>query len=189
MISKLTGKIAHKDLNFIVIDAQGVGYKVFVTPDTLLHVIDKAETSLWTHMAVRENSLDLYGFVEKDDLDFYELLLTVSGIGPKSAMGILGVTTTEVLRSAISSGDTSYLTKVSGIGRKSADKIVLELRDKLGVSKDTDSLSMREESDVVETLKTLGYKPFEIRDAIKAIPKEITGTSPRVKEALKILGK
>jgi len=189
MISKLSGKIIHKDLSFIVIDANGVGYKVFITPDTLDSIIDKNEASLWTHLAVRENSLDLYGFWDKDDLDFYELLLTVSGIGPKSALGILSVTTVDVLRSAISSGDTSYLTKVSGIGRKSADKIVLELRDKLGASKDSDSLSLREESDVVETLKTLGYKPFEIRDAIKAIPKDIVGTSQRVKEALKILGK
>lgn len=189
MISKLSGKIVHKDLNFIVIDTGGVGYKVFITPDTLESVIDKTEASLWTYLAVRETALDLYGFQSKDELDFYELLLTVSGIGPKSGLGILSVTTVDALRSAISSGDTSYLTKVSGIGRKSADKIVLELRDKLGEATSRDSASLREESDVVETLKTLGYKPFEIRDAVKAIPKDIIGTSQRVKEALRILGK
>jgi holliday junction DNA helicase RuvA len=94
-----------------------------------------------------------------------------------------------MLRGAISTGDTSYLTKVSGIGRKSADKIVLELRDKLGKVSEFDSLNMREESDVVETLKMLGYKPNEIREAIKEIPREVSGTSNRVKEALKFLGK
>lgn len=189
MISRLSGKIAHKDISFIIIDTGGVGYKVFITPETLESVIDKSEVSLWTHLAVRETALDLYGFSKKEELDFFELLITVSGIGPKSAIGILSVASVDILRQAISSGDTSYLTKVSGIGRKSADKIVLELRDKLGTQIDFDSLNLQEESDVVETLKTLGYKPFEIREAIKLIPKDTSGTSARVKEALKVLGK
>ncbi|MEK7120459.1 MAG: Holliday junction branch migration protein RuvA, partial [Patescibacteria group bacterium] len=150
---------------------------------------NKNETSLWTHLAVRENALDLYGFLNKQDLDFFSLLITISGIGPKSALGILSVASVGVLRKAISSEDTSYLVKVSGIGKKSADKIVLELKDKLGKEYESDGTTLKEESDVVETLKTLGYKSYEIREALKKMPKDASGTSQRVKEALKILGK
>ena len=104
-------------------------------------------------------------------------------------MAILGIASVDIIRSAVSSGDTTYLTKVSGIGRKNAEKIVLELKDKLSKDDGFDSLNLGEESDVVETLKTLGYKPNEIREALKNVPKETAGTSQRVKEALKILGK
>lgn len=189
MISIISGKIVHKDLSYVIIDCAGVGYKVFTTSDTIERLIGKDEATLWTHLAVRENALDLYGFIDKKDLDFFSLLITISGIGPKSAIGILSVASVEVLSKAISSGDTSYLVKVSGIGKKSADKIVLELKDKLGKDHATDDITLREESDVVETLKTLGYKPYEIREALKNIPKDSVGTSQRVKEALKILGK
>lgn len=189
MISKLRGQIIHKELSSIVLDVNGVGYKINLTPETVSTLVGNNEANLFVHLAVRENSLDLYGFLTKEELDFYELLLTVSGIGPKSGLGILSVASVEMLRGAISTGDTSYLTKVSGIGKKSADKIVLELRDKLGKVTEFDSISMKEESDVVETLKMLGYKPNEIREAIKEIPKDTTGTSNRVKEALKFLGK
>jgi len=191
MIGKISGKVVHKDLNFIILDASGVGYKIFVPPDTLAKVIASKEgrVSLWTHLAVRENALDLYGFSDKKELDFFEMLIGISGIGPKSALAILGIASVDIIRSAVSSGDTTYLTKVSGIGRKNAEKIVLELKDKLSKDDGFDSLNLGEESDVVETLKTLGYKPNEIREALKNVPKETAGTSQRVKEALKILGK
>ena len=191
MIGKITGKIAHKDLNFVIVDAGGVGYKIFISPDTLDKILSnkEKETSLWTHLAVRENALDLYGFIEKEDLDFFGMLISISGIGPKSAMAILGIASVKVIKSAVSSGDTSYLTKVSGIGRKNAEKIVLELKDKIGKETSADGFNIQEESDVAETLKAVGYKPNEIRDVIKKIPKETVGTSERVREALKLLGK
>ncbi|OGD69544.1 Holliday junction DNA helicase RuvA [Candidatus Campbellbacteria bacterium RIFCSPLOWO2_02_FULL_35_11] len=188
MIMNLTGKIAYIGGNHIVINVSGVGYKVFVSNETIASVKENSETTLWTHLAVRENSMDLYGFLEREDLSFFEMLLTVSGIGPKSALGILNVASSEALRSAISSGDTSYLTKVSGIGRKSAEKIVLELRDKIGKIEGGATV-IREEVDVVEALKSLGYSAKEASDALKQVSKEITGTGERVKEALKILSK
>jgi holliday junction DNA helicase RuvA len=189
MISLISGRIHHRDLSYLVIDTGGVGYKIFVTPETIEKSVGKESLSLWTHLAVRENALDLYGFIEKEDMEFFELLITVSGIGPRSAIGILSVTSVDVLRSAISTGDTSYLTKVSGVGKKSADKIVLELRDKLGKDDFADTAHLRGEADVVETLKALGYRGSEIRDALKSIPKDMVGTSQRVKEALRHLGK
>ena len=188
MISQLTGKISFIALNHIVLNVNGVGYKVFVSNETLVSTKENSNLTLWTHLAVRENAMDLYGFLEKDDLNFFELLLTISGIGPKSALGILNVASVETLRSAISSGDTSYLTKVSGIGTKNAQKIVLELQNKIGKIEGGATI-IREEVDVVEALKSLGYSAKEASDALKQVSKEITGTGERVKEALKILSK
>lgn len=188
MISQLTGKISFIALNHIVLDVNGVGYKVFVSNETLGSAKEDSAMTFWTHLAVRENAMDLYGFANKSDLDFFELLLTISGIGPKSALGILNVASAETLRSAVSSGDTSYLTKVSGIGNKNAQKIVLELQNKIGKI-EGGARGIREEVDAVEALKSLGYSAREASDALKKVAKEITGTGERVKEALKILSK
>ncbi|MBU4480461.1 Holliday junction branch migration protein RuvA [Patescibacteria group bacterium] len=189
MIANLIGKIIYKDDNYIIIDVSGVGYKVFVSDDTMKELTKNSDNAtIWTHQVVRENSLDLYGFVTKEDLDFFELLISISGIGPKTALGILNVATTETLVSAISTGDTSYLTKVSGIGSKNAQKIVLELKNKITKVEQTPK-GIREEIDVIEALRALGYSSREAGDALKKVDKEITGTSGKVKEALKILSK
>ena len=147
-------------------------------------------TALWTYTAVRENALDLYGFTTHDEMSFFELLLDVSGIGPKSALSILSLAPLDTLKRAIATGDTSYLNKVSGIGRKTAEKIIIELRDKLQAHKGEDGVpsTLRGESDIVEALKSLGYSQNEARDALKQIPSTIEGTNARIKEALKILG-
>jgi Holliday junction DNA helicase RuvA len=133
--------------------------------------------------------MDLYGFRNTNELSFFELLLDVSGIGPRSALGILAIASIETLRRAIATGDTTYLNKVSGIGKKTAEKIVLELRDKFEDYKD-DSMSdgaIKEEGDLLEALKSLGYSQNEARDALKQIPSSVEGTNARIKEALRIL--
>lgn len=189
MIAKLEGKIAHISEKFIVIDVSGVGYKVFTTKDLISSISQEENFSLWIYTSVRENSIDLYGFKEMEELSFFELLLDVSGIGPKSALGILGLAPLETLRRAIATGDTTYLNKVSGIGRKTAEKIIVELKDKLSVYKN-DSLSggqIREEEDVLEALKSLGYSQNDSRDVLKQIPSDVQGTNLRIKEALKLL--
>ncbi|MCR4330264.1 MAG: Holliday junction branch migration protein RuvA, partial [Patescibacteria group bacterium] len=144
--------------------------------------------SLWTHLAVRETSLDLYGFLEQPELEFFEMLITISGIGPKSALGILSVAPIDTIKHAIASGDTSYLTKVSGIGKKNAEKIVVELRDKLGGAHALDGTMLKEDADVVAVLQSIGYSVKEARDALKGISKDTVGTSEKIKEALKQLG-
>ncbi len=123
-------------------------------------------------------------------MDFFELLITVSGIGPKTALGILNVANPGTIRKAVATEDPSYLTKVSGIGRKSAEKIVLELKDKLSAweTTETEAESSPHESDSLEVLKALGYTERDARDALKKVPKEITETAECVKHALKILG-
>jgi Holliday junction DNA helicase RuvA len=192
MISRLTGTIVHTDLKYIVLDVHGVGYKVAVSPDIFskLDTKDK-ELTLWTYLAVREDALDLYGFLSPAELKFFELLITISGIGPKTAMGILNVASIHSIETAIQTGDTTHLTKVSGIGKKVAEKIVLELKDKVietSTSAEHKEI-MKNDADALEALKSLGYSPAEAREALKELPKTITKTNEKIKEALKILGK
>jgi holliday junction DNA helicase RuvA len=188
MIAQIAGKVTYKDIRYIIVSAAGVGYKIFATNDTLIKVSEGDTATLWTYLAVRENSLDLYGFARKEELELFELLITVSGIGPKSALGILSVTTLDTLKTAISSNDTSHLTKVSGIGKKTAEKIVLELKDKFDAHED-DGAGMKSEVDALEALKSIGYAHSEARDALKKIDKSIVSTGEKVKAALKLLGR
>jgi Holliday junction DNA helicase RuvA len=188
MISRLTGTIIHADLRFVIIDVNGVGYKVFTTAGVLERHLNDTVT-FWTYLAVREDAMDLYGFPTKDELDMFEMLLSVNGIGPKSALGILNVANPATLRKAIATEDPSYLTKVSGIGRKNAEKIVLELKDKLIVTHDEEGAARSHDSDSLEALIALGYTERDARDALKKVPKDITDTAESVRHALKILAK
>ena len=185
MIGSIKGNIILKTEKYLIVEANGVGYKIYVSPEALSKTKKIGEEiALWTHLAVREDALDLYGFIDRIEQDFFEMLLSVSGIGPRSALGILGVATIDTLRRAISTSDISYLTKISGIGRKTAEKIVIELRDKVTVEKSDTSL--QGELDALEALKALGYSQNEARDALKETT--ATTTNAKIKEALKILG-
>ena len=188
MISRLTGKIAHIDPKYMVLDVNGVGYKVFMA---LGQGKLNEPANIWTYLSVRENALDLYGFPTLEELNFFELLITISGIGPKTAMGILSLASVESIKTAVQTEDTSHITKVSGIGKKIAEKIVRELKDKVEeVSHTAESkLSMRGDADVIEALKALGYKENEAREAVKKLPRDLTKTNEKVREALKILGR
>lgn len=189
MINTLKGTVKYKDLNTLVIDVGGVGYKVRVTTETTLDTEHDSPIFLWTYLSVRETSLELFGFLEKELLDIFELLITISGIGPKTALGILNVATPSMLRQAVANSDTSYLTRVSGIGKKNAEKIVLELKDKLKTTTEDGGMDMRSEGDALEALVSLGYNERDAREALKQIPKEIEGASERVKASLKLLSK
>ena len=185
MIGSIRGKIISKTEKYVVAEASGVGYKINISPDTLAKTKSVGEEIfLHTHLHVREDALDLYGFINHEELEFFEMLISVSGIGPKGALSILGISSIETLSKAISSGDTSYLTKISGIGRKTAEKIVIELRDKVG--KD-EGVSLQGEMDALEALKSLGYSQNEAREALKKVGGELS-TNAKIKAALKILG-
>jgi Holliday junction DNA helicase RuvA len=191
MIATLTGRVQETGNRYVVIDVHGVGYKVFVTDDTL-HTLKKGrDILLWTYLAVRDDALDLYGFPSKKDKDFFTLLISVSSIGPKSALNILGMVSTDTLASAIRSGSTAHLVKVSGIGKKTAEKIVLELKDKLGLVAGESGAEfiagMSSDMDAIEALKALGYEPDEAREALKKIDKSLSDTGAKVKAALKVL--
>ncbi len=145
------------------------------------------ETTVWTFLAVRENALDLYGFLQKADLELFEMLITVSGIGPKTALSVLTAVLPETVRIAISSGDSSYLTKVAGVGKKIAEKIIIELRGKFE-GLDGSHLQLQKDSDATEALKALGYSQSEAREALKKVSADIDNAGEKVKQALKILG-
>jgi len=187
MIGHLTGQVAYKEDRLVILNVGGVGYKVFVSGETLKRLaVGQTETALWTHLAVREDALDLYGFLDRIEREFFVLLIGISGVGPKSALSILSLAPPETLRQAIAGNNTAYLTQVSGIGRKIAEKIVLELRDKIAhLEGEGDSLAGDQEA--VLALVSLGYSTKEAREALRLVPARITATEDKIKEALKQL--
>ena len=191
MIGHIDGNIIFSCDKYIILDVNGIGYKVYISLDTISTISGNNEVALWTHLVVKEDALDLYGFLNQEELEFFKLLIGISGIGPKGALGIMSVASLKTLCSAIRDGDTSYLTKVSGIGKKNAQKIILELKDKVTSFSDVEetNLGRNENVDVVEALKSLGYKENEAREAVKKLPPEIKGTAQKVTEALKLIGK
>lgn len=189
MIGSIKGKIILKTEKFLIVETGGVGYKVSVSPDTLSKAKKVGdEIMLWIHSHIREDMFDLYGFLDREELEFFEMLIGVSGIGPKGALSILGIASIEILQKAIGTGDMSYLTKISGIGKKTAEKIVIELRDKMaGKMKAGGENSLQEELDAMEALKSLGYSQNDARDALKKVSPD-ANTNTKIREALKILG-
>jgi Holliday junction DNA helicase RuvA len=185
MIGYLKGKIIDQGLKDVLILVSGVGYRVFTNTTFLdLKETDK-EVEFFTYLAVRENALDLYGFSTKKELDFFQMLLTVSGIGPKSAMSILSVANITTLSSAIRSGSSASLIKISGIGKKNAEKIVLELKDKIIDKVDGEMLYIDDDS--LEALTSLGYSEKQAREALKNSSGKTT--EEKIKSALKYLNK
>lgn len=189
MIAHIKGKILEKTNKYLVVETGGIGYLIFASTDTLASAKNIGEEiSLSTYLAVRENAMDLYGFQTIDEKKFFELLIGVSGIGPKNALSILSLAPVETLKKAIATGDTSYMTKVSGIGKKTAEKIVVELRDKLAKEGHQDDGTLAGAGDALMALMSLGYSQNESREALKEIDKNLT-LNEKIKEALKILGK
>src|SRR3989344_4096704 len=193
MIVAVEGTVEFKGERFVMVrTGSGVSCRVFASPDTLRKIPPKGqEIKLWTHLYQREDTQELYGFPHFAELEFFELLIQIPGIGPKSGLGIMAVAPLDTLKQAIAAGDTSYLTKVSGICRKTAEKVSLVLSEKMagrGVTA-VGVPELREASDALDALMTLGYTQAEAREAISAVPREIRGASERVKAALQRLGR
>ena len=194
MISYLKGKLINKGKNYIIIEAGNLGYQVFVNPVMYAELTIGDQSEIYTHHYVREDAETLYGFKNLEELEMFELLLSISGVGPKSALGVLSIAKVEDIKSAIARGDATMLTKVSGIGRKTAERIVLDLRDKIasiggsafgGVS-GGDSNS---NSDEIDALITLGYSVQQAREALRQIDPKITKPGERIRGVLKILSR
>ena len=185
MIGSLDGTVRGTVRDNLILEVAGVGYRTAVTIATLTRAKEGSPLFLWTHLAVRENSQDLYGFETKDDLLWFELLLSVSGIGPKSALGIMNQVDTASLEQAIARNDPSGLSKSFGIGKKTAEKIVLELREKVGSTGSSGNES-GSDGDVVDALVSLGYSQREARDAVHALPKNLETPESKIREAIKI---
>ncbi len=190
MIAQLTGSVSAVRPTWFALMAGGVGYKVYGSASLLSTVREGEECTVWTHLVVREDALDLYGFAEYGELELFKLLISVSGVGPKGALGIMSLDKLDKLKQAIAASDVAYLTKVSGIGRKSAEKICVELRDKLGELEVTGAAQSRSvQADTLDALMSLGYRADEARDALRLVSSDITDRSAIIKEALKLLAR
>ncbi len=194
MISYIKGKISYIGENSLELIVNDIGYKVFVAGEILSKVKIGQETEIYTHQHVREDALDLFGFDSRDKLNLFEKLINVSGIGPKTALGVLALATIEEIESAIIRGDASILTKVSGIGKKTAERIVLELKNKFsskGRAGNTgESLKYQsEDADVLDALVGLGYPLDQARQALRQLDEKIKGSEEKIKACLKILSK
>lgn len=186
MFGHIIGEIFDIKPTRVIVKTAGIGFNINTTPSITENLRLGAESAFWTHTAVRENSIEIYGFQTEEELKIFELLMTVSGVGPKSALTIIGVAGIRAIEAAVSTGDTSHLTTISGVGKKTADKIVLELSGKI-VRSEKDFKDNN--SDVFEALKSLGYKEKQIQDVLRGMPEKLEGMNEKIKYALVNLGK
>jgi len=201
MIALLTGRLALKAPTHLVLDVQGVGYEVFIPLSTyynLPNLNDSLSLSIHTH--VREDAIQLFGFSTQEEKDAFVLLMTVSGIGPKSALGILSALPVSDLVSAIQSADVEKLETVPGIGKKSAGRLVLELKDKLtklhpGFAPTADSVTTGQDKifdDALSALTNLGYRGSDAKEALRRVKQSRSGPlslEELIRETLKDLAK
>lgn len=192
MLAWLSGKIKSKGAGFIIIEANNVGYKVFISPVVYADLASGQLIDLYTHQYVREDVLDLYGFKTIAELELFELLLSISGIGPKSALGVLSISKVSDIKDSIARGDSALLTKVSGIGRKTAERVILELREKIGqtdVALGKSGKGALGSGDEIDALMALGYSLVQARQALQAVDSSIKDSGERIKQALRKLGR
>ncbi|MDL2334620.1 MAG: Holliday junction branch migration protein RuvA [Chloroflexota bacterium] len=191
MIAFVEGKVATIGTDSAVVEAGGVGYRIFCGPGTLSGLKEGVAVRLFTHHLVREDQQALYGFKTSEDLGFFELLITVSGVGPKVAMAIVSSRPVTDLQLAIFQGDEGVLTAVSGVGKKLGARIVLELKEKVSAAgAPSGSGAGSAESEVVAALQALGYSSSEARESARgAVASLPVGASleDRVKAALRVL--
>lgn len=183
MIVSLRGRILEKAVNWVLLEVGGIGYKIGVSPAVLGQIHQDGETFLYVHHHVREDAEDLFGFLALADLELFHKLLSISGVGPKSAMTIMSVGPADQVRKAIMSGDLAMLTSVPGVGKKTAQKIILELKGQIVEPDDQANADI----DVVDALVGLGYTAQQAKDVLKHVKSE--EPSDRIREALKYLAK
>ncbi|MBI4066849.1 Holliday junction branch migration protein RuvA [Candidatus Gottesmanbacteria bacterium] len=192
MIGSLKGQIAYYNSSYALVEVGGVGYKVTLAKDVLSNITKIGQNvQIFTFTYVREDILDLYGFQTPDDLGLFEKLITVSGIGPKTAMGIFSIGSRTDILEAILKADVDFFEKVPRLGRKNAQKIIIELKNKVGSTKDLDlSETDREKNiELLQALKTFGFTQKESIEAIKSIKDTDLTVSDKIKLALKYMGK
>jgi len=193
MIGKITGKLDHIYKNAIIVDVSGVGYKVTV-PNRIMAKYNSIheKLSLYTFTYVREDTLALYGFESLEELSLFEKLLSIAGVGPKIAINVISSGNLDEISQAILNNDIDYFCNVPGIGRKTAQRIIVDLKTILGAGKDTDifEVSTQAYEETVQALKQFGFSTSEARDTLRTIKnKNKMTTEQLLKEALKTIGK
>ncbi len=194
MISYLEGKVKYiNQKNICILTTSGVGYEVQIDKNQIESLILNQNIHLHIYTHVKEDALDLYGFLERSEKIMFEQLTSISGIGPKSALQILALSGSQILYENVIKNNVAYLTQISGIGKKIAEKIVLELKDKLpkiafefgDMSNENNNMNIAENMDVFEALKSMGYTPKEAKDAIGGITDNSMTLEQKIKFALK----
>ncbi|NLG49671.1 MAG: Holliday junction branch migration protein RuvA [Chloroflexi bacterium] len=190
MIASLCGKLTAVGDDYVVVDVGGVGFRVRTTQSLIEHATPGKTVELQTHMIVRENEISLYGFQSTEEVDLFGVLIGVSGIGPRTALSILSAFSPETLRGVISQGDVQALTRIPGIGRKTAQRLALDLKDRLGVGGAGVALSSvnASDADALNALTALGYSLSEAQEALSLVPADVQGLDERILAALRALG-
>ncbi|KKT06593.1 MAG: Holliday junction ATP-dependent DNA helicase RuvA [Parcubacteria group bacterium GW2011_GWA2_43_17] len=193
MIAYLIGKVLIKKTKYLILLTNNTGYQVFVNEKTLTALTENQEAALHIHHHVKEDAEELYGFLNLPELELFKNLIAISGVGPKSALGVMAHSSVEDIIGAILSEDPALLRTVSGIGPKTAERIVVELKSKIGSlykdSKDSWIQAAPKDVEVIEALLGLGYSRKEVMDVVRQIPDKLTETSDKIKGALKLLAK
>ena len=189
MIATVEGRIAARSRSSLVVTVGGIGLRLFCTQPTLATARLGEGILLHTHLIVREDELSLIGFATGEELALFEMLLGVSGIGPKIALGLLSAMSPDALRLAIGQEQPDLIARVPGIGKKTAQKIVLELRDKVGITVPGEGLAELGEADeaVIDALTVLGYSLIEAQRAVQNLPRDVTDVEERLRLALDLL--
>jgi Holliday junction DNA helicase RuvA len=191
MIGKLTGIISEKQPPMLLIDVNGVGYEVLATMNTFYHLPEeKTAVSLYTHLIVREDAHTLYGFYHTRERSLFRTLIKVNGVGPKLALSILSGIETDRFVQCVQNNDASSLVRIPGVGKKTAERLIIEMRDKLDdwqVSLPNASTTTQTSDDAISALVTLGYKQKEAERAVKHIFDNNLSSEQLIREALKAM--
>lgn len=189
MIAKLSGQVEEKFIDHIVIDVAGVGYGVFVSNEDYGRLTTGDDVKLYIYEHIREQSHDLFGFIDSNTRKFFELLLSVNGVGPKMALNVLSVGSADDVRGAIADGNTAFIQKATGVGKRVAERIVVDLKDKVGLTATDLSLtgiltSESNKDEATEALMALGFSSADAAHALSSIDSKLS-VEERVKLALK----
>jgi len=184
MIGYIEGDIIESTEKYVIVKAGQVGYQIYCPQGILTTALSGNSIQLWIELVHREGAIELFGFKKQESRDLFKLLTTISGIGPRSGLGILDYNSPAELRTAIRTGDISYLTKVSGIGKKTAEKILIELRDKMPEGVDETAGNSGE---IVDALMAMGYNLQQARDAARSVQDSTLDMQSKLKTALQFL--
>jgi len=187
MLAYIKGTVITKGDNFVVVENQNIGYKIFTTKRTLEQKNRGDVISMHLHDHIREDAHDLFGFESADEHNLFEKLISISGIGPKTALGVFAAAKADEILGAILSGDATILKQVSGIGAKTAERIIVELKSKIAKLHTDIPATQAKSSDALQALLSLGYSLNQATEAMNQVSADTTDTSEQVKSALKFL--
>lgn len=190
MIGALEGKPIQTRSNSTILMVRGVGYQVAITPTTASAISNKETVFLFVHTVAKQDSLELFGFATEKDMVMYKLLLGVSGVGPKIALAIIDYGVSGIAN-AVANADVTFFTQIPKVGKKMAQKIIIDLKNKVGSVADLDLSedATDETSDLIQTLVNMGYNPRDARDMVRMIPDEVITIEEKIVYVLKQSGK